>query len=94
MCQLLVHLEKACHAVALGEVARDGESVGFHHGAVVLLVGTAQLGRHGHLVVEVGQRAVGIEGAGIEDGLRRLLYLCLLRIRGRGPGEVVVDDRI
>ena len=92
MCQLFVHLEEACHAVALGEVARGGEAIGLHHGAVVLLVGTAQLGRHGHLIVEVGQGAVGIEGAGIEDGLRRLLYLGLLRLAHLGPGEVVVDD--
>ena len=67
----LIEREEAGHALALGE-AFDGEAVGLHHGAVVLLMGTAQFGGHGHLVVEVGQRAVGIEGAGVEDGLRDL----------------------
>ncbi len=70
-CQLLIHLEEAGHALALGHGAHV-ESVGLHHGTVVVLMGSSQLGRHGQFVVQVGQGGVGVECAGIQYGLCRL----------------------
>lgn len=52
----------------------------------------AQFRRHGQLVVEVGEAGVRVEGAGVEDGLRGLLDPGTLRVGGRRPREVVVDD--
>ena len=51
--QLLIKLEEACHTFALGH--GDGEAVGGHNGAVILLMRFAQLGRHGEFVVKVGK---------------------------------------
>ena len=76
--------------MALGH-AFHAEAIGLHHGAVVLLVGAAKLYGHGELVVEVGQRGVGIKGTGIENLLGRLLNELALLVGGRGPREVVVD---
>ena len=52
----------------------------------------AQLRGHGGFVVEIGKAAIRVESAGVEDDLGRLLDFSLLRVRGRGPGEVVIDD--
>lgn len=79
------------HAVAFGGAA-DREAVGSHDGAVVVLMSAAQLYGHRQFVVEVSKAAVGIEGAGIEDGMRRLLYPGFLLVRRIGPREVVIDD--
>ena len=70
----------------------DGHTIRFHHGAVILLVGGAQLRRHGQLVVQIGQGSIGIQRPGIQDGLGGLLNFSLLRIGRRWPGEVVVDN--
>ncbi len=59
-----VSLEQLGDALALGHLG--GEAVGLHHEAVVLAVGLQQLLGHERGVVEVGQRGVGIQGAGIE----------------------------
>ena len=91
--QFLIAAHELGHAAAFSG-GPDRHAVGFHHGAVVLLVGLAQLRRHGQLIVEVGQAGIRVEGAGIQDGLGRLLDLRLLLGRGIGPGEVVVDDMI
>ena len=71
-----------------------GEAVEAEHGGVVQRVGAAQVGRHGRGVVEVGQRAVRILGAGVKDGLGRGFDLRPVSVRGRGPGEIVVDNRV
>ncbi len=89
--QPLILLEEAGDAIGFGETF-DGETVGGHDGAVVVLMGTTQFGGHGHFVVEVSQGTVGIEGTGVEDGLRCLLDPCLLLWGWIGPGEVIVDD--
>lgn len=69
-----------------------GEAICVHDGLVVLLVGFTKLGWHRSLIVEVSERAIRVEGAGVEDGLRCLLDFCLLRWLGVGPREIVVDD--
>lgn len=70
----------------------DVEAVGPHDGLVVLLVGPPQLRRHGHLVVEVGQAGLRVQGPGVQDGLGGLLNFGLLLLRRRGLGEVIVDN--
>ena len=55
--QPLIHLEEAGDAIGFGETF-DGEAVGGHDGAVVVLMGTTQFGRYGHFVVEVSQGTV------------------------------------
>ncbi|MBO4925225.1 MAG: hypothetical protein J5472_01975 [Clostridia bacterium] len=70
----------------------DGHSIRFHHGAVILPVGGAQLRRHGQLVVQISQGSIGIQRPGIQNGLGGLFNAGLLRIGGRGPGKVVIDD--
>lgn len=89
--QRLIHPHELRHAFALGHVL-DGEPIRLHDGPVVLLVGLPQLRRHGGLVVEVGQGAVGIEGPGVQDGLGGLLDFGLLCIGGGGTREVIVND--
>ena len=42
----------------------DGHVVGARDGGVVGLVGLAELGRHGQLVVEVGEAGVRVDRAG------------------------------
>ena len=44
-----------------------------HNGAVIALVGGAQLGRHGEFVVKVGKGAVRVFRPGIQDPLDSLL---------------------
>ena len=39
--RLLIQFKQAGYTIAFGEVAAHGESVGFHHSTVVLLMGTA-----------------------------------------------------
>ena len=63
-----------------------------HDGLVVGLVGAAQLHGHGDFIVEVGEGAIGVERADVEDGLGGALNGGLLGVGGGGPGEVVVDD--
>ena len=66
------------HSGALGSISVEGEEVGDAVGVVVegaavefvdqgveAEVGLGELGRHGEGVVEVGQGAAGVEGAGI-----------------------------
>ena len=52
--ELLVELEELGDALAFGH-GLDGEAVGSHHGAVVVLMGSAELHGHGQFVVEVCQ---------------------------------------
>ena len=91
--QPLIHLHQLRDSPGLGG-GFHVEPIRPHDGAVVLLVGAAQLRGHGHLVVEVGKAGVRIKRAGIEDGLGGLLDLGLLLVGGRRPREVVVDDGI
>ena len=86
----LIQFEELGDAVGFGHCA-PVESVGFHYGLVVFLMGLAEFWRHCQLVVEVGKGAVGVFGAGIEDGLGCLLDFGFLRIGRRRPGEVVVN---
>ena len=88
---LLVDLHQFGHAGTLGGGFYI-EAIRLHHSAVVILVGLAKLRRHGQLVVQVGQAAVRVEGAGVENGPGGLLDFGLLGVGGVGPGEVVVDD--
>ncbi len=55
----LVQLEEFRHAVALGHCP-PVKTIRFHHGAVVVLMGAAQLRRHRHLVIEVGKAAIRV----------------------------------
>ena len=55
--QPLIHLEEAGDAIGFGETF-DGETVGGHNGAVVVLMGSTQFGGHSHFVVEVSQGTV------------------------------------
>ena len=89
--QLLIHPHQLRHAACLSG-SRHVEPIRLHDGPVVLLVGLAQLGGHGDLVVEVGKGAVRVEGAGVQDGLGGLLDFGFLGVGGGGPGEVVVDS--
>lgn len=57
-----------------------------------MLVSTAQLRWHSYLVVQVGEGAVGVESAGVKDGLRGLLDSGALSVGWGGPGEVVLYD--
>ena len=87
-CEFAVLLEE--EGDALG-VVRELAAVGFLDGAVQLAVGCYQLGRHGEWVVEVGQAAVRVLGAGIQNSLGQLRDLLLLRLRAFRLGEVVVE---
>ena len=88
---LLVKLHQLGHAGTLGG-GFYVEAVSLHHSAVVILVGLAKLRRHGQFVVQIGQAAVRVEGAGVKDGPGGLFDFGFLRVGGVGPGEVVVDD--
>ena len=65
---------------AFGFLHFQTETVGCHDGAVVGLVRPAQFGRHRQLVVQVGKRRIGIQGACVQNALRRLFDLRLSRI--------------
>ena len=57
--------ERAC--------TRLTKTVDRHDGAVIALVGGAELGRHSEFVVKVGKGGVGVFRPGIQDPLRGLL---------------------
>ncbi len=57
-----------------------------------MLVRPAQLHGHGDFIIEVSQRAVRVERAGIQNSLGGLIYGGLLSAGERGSGEGVVDD--
>ncbi len=73
--------ERAC--------TRLTKTVDRHDGAVIVLVGGAQLGRHGEFVVKVGKRAVWIFRSGIQNLLHGLLNLQLHFICGDAAGKFV-----
>ena len=70
----------------------DGEAVSLHDGAVVVLMGFAEFGRHGGFVVQVRKAGIGIQCAGVQNRLRGLFDFRLLRVRGVRLREVVVND--
>ena len=56
-------------------------------------MGFDEFGRHEDGVVEGGEGAVPVKGAGVKDGLGLSLYGLLLGVGGGfGPGVVVVDS--
>ena len=55
-------------------------------------MGAAEFRGHCEFIIEVGKGAVGIFGAGIEDGLSCLLDFGFLGVGWGWPREVVVDD--
>ena len=57
-------------------------------------MGLAEFNGHCEFVIKVGKGAVGVFGAGIEDGLGCLLDFGFLGVGGCRPGEVVVNDGI
>ncbi len=90
-CQLLIHPHEFCHAACLGH-GFDVESVGSHDGSIVALVGLAELGGHGGLVVEIGKAGFRELGPCIQNSLGRLLDLSLLCFRGCGPREIIINN--
>jgi len=63
------------------------------YGAVELLVGAKESGRHEERVIEGGEGGVGELGAGVDNGLGELFDSVALGVGGvGGPGIVVVDD--
>ena len=88
--QPLIHPHQLRHAGAFA-VQLSPKAVCLHHGLVVLLVGLAQLRGHGRLVIQIGKTAIRVELPGIQNRLCGLLDPGLLLVRGRGPGEVVVN---
>ena len=84
----MVETHEVGDAVGLGD--GDGEVIGREDGAVVGAVGAAELDWHRGLVVEVGEAGVGVQGARVEDALRRALDRRPLRRRRRGPWEGAV----
>ena len=81
--------EQAGDDVALLE--GGGETVGSHDGAVVVAVSLQQFGRHGHGVIQVSQRRIGLQRPCIKDGLSRLGDALTLLIINLGPREIVVN---
>ena len=77
-CQFLVHLEEAGNDVGFRGVF--GEAVCLQDGGIVGAVGLAEFGRHRHLIIEVCETAVRIEGTGIKNSLGGLLNFALLGI--------------
>lgn len=88
--KLLVAHEQEGDPLGLGLEALD--VIGRVHGAVELLMGRKEHGRHGERVVEVGQGGGGELGAGVEHGLRGGLDGGALLVGWLRPGEVVVGD--
>ena len=98
----LVHLKETGDAVGFGGLAGN-KAVGLHDSTVVVLMGAAEFGRHGYFVVQIGEAAVRVLGAGIQDSLgggfnAGDMFGRYARMRfganGRkaGPREVVIDD--
>lgn len=88
--ELLIAGEQEGDPLGLGLEALN--AVSCVHGAVELLMGLEQNGRHGERIVEIGQGGGGKLGADVEHGLGCSLdggavFFCRL-----GPGKVVVDD--
>ena len=89
--QPLIHPHQLCHTAGLCGGAHR-ETIGCHHSFIIGLVGTAQLHRHGYLVVQVCQAAVGVQCTGVQNALGCLFNFRLLLLCRGGPGEVVVND--
>ena len=53
-CEFLVKFEKFGYALALGH-GLHVEAIGLHHGAVVLLMGTAKLNGHHNGVIHISE---------------------------------------
>lgn len=92
LCCFLIQLHQIRYAGGFGGEGVPGFGVGFPYGFVVCLVGFAQVGGHGKLVVEVGEAGFGVALTGGEDRPGGLFDLYFLFGGGVGPGEVVVDD--
>lgn len=88
--QHLIHLHQLRYASTFAVIASP-KAVCLHDGPIILLVGLAQLRGHSNLVIEISKAAIGIEGAGIQNGLGGLLDFCLLCACRCRPGEVVTD---
>lgn len=88
--QFLVPFHQLGDAGGLGG-GFDIEAVGLHDGAVIGLMRLAQLRRHGGLVVEIGEGAIGVQRPRVEDRLRGLLDFGFMRLCWIWPWEVVVN---
>ncbi len=89
--ELFVEGEEELDALA---VAGEGfRAVASLDGAVETLVGVNQFCGHGQWIIELGEGGVGIECAGVEDGLCKLFDFGLLGRSGiLWPRVIVVDD--
>lgn len=87
---MFVEGEEELDAFAVG-----GEGLGAvaaFYGAIEALVGLDEFGGHEEWVVELGEGGVGVEGAGVEDGLGEFFDFGVLGGGGvLGPRVVVVD---
>ena len=88
--QPLIHPHQLRHAGAFA-VQLAPKAICLHHGLVVLLMGLAQFRGHGGFVIQVGKTAIRVELPGVQNRLGGLLDPGPLLVRGRGPGEVVVN---
>jgi len=52
LCECLIQFHQFCHTVRFCE-SLNRESIRLHHSAVVVLMGTAQLRRHGNFIIQV-----------------------------------------
>ena len=93
--QLLISLHQFGNAGAFTGAGSStfGKAVSVHYGAVIGLMGFAQLRRHGQVIVQVGKAAVGVERTRVQNRLCGLFDFGFLRFGGGGPGEVVVNSR-
>ena len=75
-CQSFVDFKQLGNYFAFGHFW--GEAVGLHDGAVVFLVGFAELWGHYGFVVKVGKAGIRVFGAGVQDFLGGLLDFLLV----------------
>ncbi len=90
---MFIKLHELGDAGALG-VEPAPEAVGLHDSLVVLLMSAPQLRRHDDLIVEGGKAALGIQRPRVQYGLRGLLDLRSLLLRGCRPREVIIANRV
>jgi len=89
---LLVEGKEELDAFAVG--SKGFGAVAAFNGTVELLMGLGEFRWHEERIVELGEGRVGVEGAGVKDGLGEFFDSGFLGGCGVRPGIIVIDQAI
>ena len=91
--QLLIQLKEFGNTFGFSCLS-GSKAVGLHDGTVVVLMSTAEFGRHSHFIIEIGKRTIRVFGTGIQNSLCRGFNLGFLFFGRCRKYEIIVNDII